>query len=130
MDNIIIGGPFRVGPRLPKADQFHVDDFRIDLPAILIAEPKPRHGRGADGADDCIYILGDLEIGLLSFFVLEIEDDAALIAVRHQEKPAHPGIFHGCYGPRYISLGRFDLDDIGTIIRENLGRVGSIGDGR
>jgi hypothetical protein len=55
--------------------------------------------------------------------LFQIEADAALAAVGIEEHRAHAGVTGRADQPRHVAICGFDLDDIGAVIAEHLGRV-------
>jgi len=64
--------------------------------------------------------LGEPEQHAPGGFLLEIEDDRALVAIDRQVERAHGGVAHRAELTRGVALGRLDLDDLGAEIAELL----------
>ena len=86
------GGPVGVrafaGPRVAEAAERRVDDLRVALADHLVAQPKPVHHAGAHVLEHGVGLLAQAEERLAVALVLQVERDAALVAVDAAEVAA------------------------------------------
>ena len=87
-----------------------VDERRVELAGLLVAEAQARHDAGPEVLDQHVCRGDELASGGAAVAGLEIEDTAALAAV-----PEAPG---GMPSER-VSRGRLDLDDLGPVVGED-----------
>ena len=137
------GGPVGVGalagPRVAEAAERRVDDSRVALADDLVAQPEPVHHAGPHVLEHGVGLLAQAEEGLAVGFVLQVEGDAALVAVDAAEVAAEvaaavdPGLALGgvdeVFGdgrgrPRHVARRRLDLDHVGPEVGEDGGAEG------
>ena len=99
-------------PRTARAEAADrgVDERRIELAGLLVAEAQARHHTGPEALDQHVGRGDEFEGGGLALAGLEIEHAAALAAV-----PEAPGMMPAERIPR----GRLDLDDLGPVVGED-----------
>jgi len=103
----------------------HIDDVRIDPRHVFIGEAQPRHGVGAHVVDE------DLRLGHqraqfgAAFVGLQVQRDAALVAVERHEGGAHVRVL-GVLGAVALAVaaGVLHLDHVGAQIAQDLGGIG------
>ncbi len=67
--------------------------------------------------------LGEPQEGPSTRFILEIEHDAALVAVAAEKERGHARVASGAELPGGVALRRFDFDDVGAEVAELLRRI-------
>ncbi len=130
LDDVVVGRPFGIGTGLTETDQRHVDEAGVHGAAILVAEAEALHRRRAHRADHRVDGGHQPEECVAPLRLLQVEDDAALVAVGHQKEMPHSGVSERRNPPRNIAFRRFDLDHLGPVIAQNLGRIRPEGNGR
>ena len=132
------GGPVGVGtlagPGIAEAAKRRVDDPGVALPDDFVAQPKPVHDAGAHVLEHRVGVFAQAEEGLAVGFVLEVERDAALVAVDAAEVTAVVaasvdarlalGGVDEVLGnrrrrPRHVAGRRLDLDHVGAEVGED-----------
>src|SRR6185369_17274095 len=82
----------RTRTRLPVSADRRVDDPRSDLRDRLVVDAEPGHHAGAKALDEDVRMLCERVERIASARVLQIERDAALVAVdRAKERRHAPG---------------------------------------
>ena len=76
------------GARVAEAAQRRVDDLRVALADHLVAQPKPVHHAGPHVLEHRVGVFAQAEEGLAVGLVLQVERDAALVAVDAAEVAA------------------------------------------
>ncbi len=122
LDEIVIGRPARIGPALAVAHQAHIDDPRIGRAHLGGPEVEPAHRRRADVVDEDVGAPAQFQHGRPAGRLLHVEHHAALIAIDLQIDRAHAGTAHRAAGAHDVARGRLDLDHVGAVIAEDLGR--------
>jgi hypothetical protein len=130
LHQVVVGGFWRVRPRLPVADEGDIDQLRIDGAQIVVAELQAPHRGRADVADDDVGVLAQPQQRVAPFRPLEVEHDRALVTVELQIDGAHPRIAHRLAAAHHVAVRRLDLDHVGAVVGQNLRRVRSHDDGR
>ena len=125
LDQVIIGGLGSIGSVLPEAEYAGIDQPRIELRDHVVAELQPRHRLRADVVDQYVARGDQLQHDLTSRRLLQIEADAALAAIGIEEHRSHAGMTDRSDQPGHVAFQRLDLDDIGAIVAEHLGGIGS-----
>jgi hypothetical protein len=74
-----------VGPSAAEARDLAVDQTRVVLPEGLVSQPQELHGSLAVVLDDDVCVGKEAARDLLATCRLQVNDDAALVAVHHQE---------------------------------------------
>ncbi|MEK7859941.1 MAG: hypothetical protein AAB284_01135, partial [Chloroflexota bacterium] len=110
--------PIRVRPGLPPAA-----DRRVDKPVVRLeegggGEAEVGHRPGAEVLDDDVGASRQAPEELLPLVGLEVEGEAALVAVEPDELAAL-AVEHGREAPRQVAgAGLFDLDAVGAEVGE------------
>ena len=123
LNHIVIGRPAAIGPVLAVAVQRAVDDGGIAGEDRIRIEAQTGDLLRPDVVDEGIGRIDQPPEGVARGLGLEVEHDAALVAIRAHEDRAHPGAAGRADGAGDIALRRFDLDDLGPEIAQQLGRV-------
>ena len=115
------------GPLGAVAGRRAVDDGRVDLFQIVVADAQPFGDALAKILDEHIRLGGELAHDLAALGVLEVERDAALVAIhalevgvdalrqvgQHAADPAEL--------PSMVAIQRLDLDDLGAQVSQHHG---------
>ena len=129
----VIGRPVHIGAfaaaRITEAADRGIDEGRIQFCQFLVAKSQPLHDARPEILDQHMggaHEIADLGLRLLG---LEVEDDAFLAAVQAHEI-ARPVALLVIGAPRAVAaagvtLGAFDLDDLGTVVGEHHGAIGA-----
>src|SRR5690606_28621532 len=105
----------RQRPRLAKAGDRTVDQVRPHSAERCVVDAELRCDTGAEVFDNDIALRGEARRDLASPVRLEIELEAALVAIDQFE--AHADTFaESAHGPLVIARRRLDLDDLGSDI--------------
>ena len=124
LDDVVIGRPPAVGPVLAPAVDAGVDQPRIALAQRLRPEPEPIELLRPDVVHEHVGPIDQPQQRLARRRGLEVEHDAALVAVDPHEQRGHvaaharPGVARG------VALRRLDLDDVGAEIAQHLRGIG------
>ena len=119
--DLVEARPFLVGAVLAIGRDAGIDDARIDGLQVRIIDPQPPFHVGAEILDHHIGLLREPQQQRAPGLVLEVDGDAALVAVQILEIAAVAGAANRVAALQ--PLRRFDLDDIGAPIGE-LARAG------
>ncbi len=122
LDEVVIGGPARIRPALAVAHQAHVDDAGIGRAHVVSPEFEPAHRRRADVVHEDVGVAAQFQHGVAPGRLLHVEHHAALVAVDLQIDRAHAGAAHRAAGAHDVARGRLDLDHVGAVVAEDLGR--------
>ena len=120
LNDIIIGRALGVRSLLAKADQRHIDQLRVGIPAVVIPQAQSFHRRRPHRCHQHIRRLHQFQQRIPARRVFQVQQDRALVAVGVEEKRTHARIAQRPQPPRNISAGRFDLDHIGAVIPQDL----------
>ena len=121
LDQIVIGRIFLRRAALAKAGGTGMDDARVAGGHGGIAKPEPVRGTDAHVVHEHIRTLDQPPQRVHRRLALQVQHDAALVAVQIGEIRPHAT---GAAGPdlaRGVAAGDFDLDDIGAEIAQPLG---------
>ena len=124
LDDVVIGRPPAVGPVLAPAVNAGIDQPRIALAERVRAEPQRLELLRPDVVDEHVGPIDQPQQHLARRRGLQVEHDAALVAVDPHEQRGHvaadarPGVARG------VALRRLDLDDVGAEIAQHLRGVG------
>ena len=123
----VVAGQAGSCPGSPEGGDRAVDDGRVSFPHVPVAESEGVRGAGAEALHHHVGRLRELQEGLSALLVLEVEDDAALVAVHGVEDGALvPSVGHAARVA--VAAGSLDLDHVGAEGAEDHRAVGA-GDG-
>src|SRR5262249_50290842 len=122
LDEVVISGTARIGPALAVAHEAHIDHAAIDGVHVGRTEFEPPHRGRTNVVHEYVRLLAQFQHRLAPPRLLHVEHDAALVAVDLQVDRAHAGMAHRTAGSHDVARGRLDLDHVGTVIAEDLGR--------
>jgi hypothetical protein len=123
LQQIVISRLGRIGPVLSETEQAGIDEARVDCRNGLVVKLETRHRRRPDIVDQHVGLFDQPQQHAASRRLLQIEHDAALAAIGVEKHRPHAGVARRADLPGYVALRRFDLDDIGAVVAENLRRV-------
>ena len=125
LDDMIVSGLLAARPVLAECRKRRIDQPRIDLGEILVAEPERLKGPGAIVLDEHVGRRDQLFQNLAAALGLQVERDGALVRSLRQEAGAHLAIVQFLVGAGRAALIRvvriINLDDIGTEHGELIG---------
>ena len=115
----IVSGALGVGPVAAEAGHRRINDARVDLFQLVIAQAQLVHNAGAIVLHHNVRLFDQLLEQLLALRRLQIQGNALLVAVH--VGIVHAGaVFDGAHGPGVVPLaGDLDLDDVGAEIRQH-----------
>jgi hypothetical protein len=116
LGDLVEAGALRIGTGLAEAGNARKDDARIDLAQHLVVDPQPFLDVGPEVLDHHVGLLDHFLEGGDALGRLEVERDAALVAMQVHEIRAVPGAAQRLAGVQ--GGGRFDLDDVRAPIGE------------
>ena len=123
LHQVVEGGLVAVRPLARVAERIGVDDRRIDLLQVLIAQPQPLDRRRPAVMDEEVGVLDQVLQDGDGRGLLEIEAERALVAVgRHVDRAhalvaAHRAARHA----QQVAFRRLDLDHVGAHVGQMLG---------
>ena len=122
LHNLIVSRAALVRPVLPEAGNGAVDDARIDDLDGGVAEAEAGHYAGSKVFHDDIGLGGQLQENIPGLVLLEVEGQAALVAVDGQEV----GAFRADKGRPPVAgivaaARQFNLEDVGAIVAQHQG---------
>ena len=120
LDQVVEGGRRRIAAALAEAEGADVDHARVDLPHRLVVEPEPLHCLRAHVVDQRVGAFHELQQRFLAGGLLQIQDDAALVAVQVEEERTRPGAPARTGGAQHVAAGRLHLDHVGAEVRQHL----------
>ena len=128
----VVAGPLAVRPGRAEAGDRAVDQPGVDGAQRLPAEPEVVHRPGLEVLDQDVAPSGEIEDQRLAPRVLEVDRDAPLASVDREEVR---GLAVGRAGRRPLpavvsALRMLDLDHLGAVVAEDLGRERSRDDTR
>src|SRR5262249_15322279 len=109
----------------PEALDARHDDARVRRAQPLPVEAQALHEPGREVLDDDVGALDHLEKELLAFGLLQIDGDAALVGVEHEEEHRVEARNFGAIAPRLLAARRLDLDHVGPEPAQELGAGGA-----
>ncbi len=118
-----------VGPRTVAAEAGDraVDEAGVGLGQHVVAEPQLLHRAGAVVLRQHVGVAHHPQQDVLALRVLQVQGDAALVAVHHQERRRHAVDARLAVAARVVAAGQLlDLDDVGAHVGEHQpgGRAG------
>ncbi len=124
----VVGGPVRVGPLEAVAGDQPVDQPRVGRGHRVEVHADPAQRAGTDIGDEHVGLVEQGPRARLPVLGREVEHDAAFTAVVHLERRTdvvpvlRADTQHPAEGAGGIAIGWFDLDDVGTPVREDAAR--------
>ena len=121
----VVAGARRIRTGLAVAGDAAQHDARVARGQGLVAEAEARHHARTKAFDDHVGGFDQAQEQRAPFGVLEVQAQAALVAVDDLVEPARVAA-HRAHGARVVAgAGVFDLDDVGAVIGEVLGGQGA-----
>ena len=129
MQDQVERGAIAIGAVLTKTGDGTVDDAGVTLLRFFVTEAEAVQGADAEVLQHNIRFFNQLEKERLAFWLFQIDDDAALVAVDGDEvriiRPRH----RRTPGARKVACtGWFELDHVGAVVGEH-GRAVRAGEG-
>ena len=129
LNDVVIGRAAGVRAGFAEAKQ-----RQINQPGVAAAELRTGNAQGAkflraDIVDEDVGGIDQRQQVRASRLGLEVENDAAFIAVRAKEQRGHARFARRSGEPRAVAVQRLDLDDVGAVVGKHLRRRGSEHDG-
>ena len=125
LHQVVERGLGRIGAVLAETDPANVDDGRVGRGHGFVRQPQSRHRGRPHVVDEDVGVLGQPEHGIAPGGLLQVEHDAALVAVVLLEDAAHAGAARRADPAHDVAFGGFDLDHVGTHVAEDLGGEGA-----
>ena len=122
LDHVVVGRLVAVRPRRAEAVGRAVDEPGIHGANGFVLEAEPRRRLRAEIVHHHVRGLGEPEQRLPARLVLQVEDDAALVAIAREEERRHPRMARGPEPARRVALRRLDLDHVGPHVAQHLRR--------
>ena len=130
LDHVVVGGLVSVWTRTAESPGPAVDDSRIACAHRGVVEPEPIDRPRAHVVHERVRAREEPHHGLQAAGVLQIEHDAALVAVVGEEDGPHRVVDRRRAGAAHrVPAGCFDLDHVRAQVPEHLGRDGTEQDG-
>src|SRR4029079_10456032 len=108
-----------------KTVQAGIDKPGIDGEEVVCAELEPGHCGRPHIVNEDVGGCREPEQRRPAAGFLQVERNGALVAIALQVHRAHFGMPHRCGVAHHVAIGAFDLDDVGAIVAEDHGRVGT-----
>ena len=125
LDQVVVGGLCGVGSALAETVGADIDDLRVDGSDFFVRQLQPLHRLRPHVIEQYIGGLDQfLQCGQ-TFGVFQVEHDRALVAVVVQEDVPHRLVPHRRDMAQDVSVRRFDLDDVGAEVTQQLGGKGA-----
>lgn len=123
LNDVVVGRQSRVSPAFAEAVQSDEDQARVAGTQDLRRQSQLGEFLRPHVVDEHIGRVGQREQGFARSGLLEVQHDAALVAVDPEKQRRH-AVFMGRSGiARAVALGGLDLDDVGAIVGQRLRRV-------
>src|SRR5215475_12340083 len=123
LNDVVKGRPSGVWARFRKSIRAAIDQSRIAFAQTLVIEAEFTHRLRPHGCYEDIRAVDQVEQYISLVFALQIERDAAFVAVQVEKRSAHSAVAERREVARNIAFRRFDLDYIGAHVAQNLGRI-------
>ncbi len=125
LDDVVIGGAAAIGAVFLEAADVTVDQAGVGGGERFVGEADAGGGGGADGVEQHVAGGGETLQRVLAVGRLEVEHDAAFVAVGGEEQRTHAFGAARADGAGDVAFGAFDLDDVGAHVAEGLGGHGA-----
>lgn len=122
LDDVVESRTAAPGTVFVEARRRAIDEPRIDRAHCLIAEAQPRNGFGAHVVDQHVGAGDERFQHVRTVRLAQVECEGAFVAVHGEKNRTHPRMQRHAIGAHHVAVGTFDLDDVGTVIAEDLGR--------
>ncbi len=126
LDHVIVGGLLPARAVLAESRERRIDEARVDLRQVLVAEAQRVERAGAIVLDEHVGCRDQLLQDFAAAFGLEIERDRALVRGLREKARAHLAVIQFLVGARRAALVRIvrivDLDHVGAEHRQLIGR--------
>jgi hypothetical protein len=128
----VVARPLAIGTGRPETGDRAVDEARVDAPERVPAEREIVHGPRLEVLDHHVPAAREIQEQCLALWVLEVERDAALPAVHGEEVRRLPVRRAGRRPLAAVvsTVRMLDLDHLGPVVAEDLGRERSRDDAR
>lgn len=120
LNQIVVGRARGIRAILAEAEQPGIDDARIERRDLVVTQSEPRHGLGPHVVQQHVGAPQHALERMQTRGVLEVEHDAALVAVGVQVDRAHALMPRRADLPHEVAARRLHLDDIRAHIPERL----------
>ena len=125
LDDEVVAGLVGHGAGAPVAGDGAIDDVRVDFLDVVVAEAHAGQGAGAEALDHHVGVSGEFFDDVQALFGLEIDGEAALVAVEGEELRAFAVPDGGPLAGFVAVVGFFDFDDVGAHVGEVLSAKGA-----
>ena len=120
LDHVVVGGVVAVGPVLAIARAEPVDEARIALRQRFVVDAEALCRRGPHAVHEHVGRLDEAQQRVASRPGLQVERDAALVAVHVEVHGRHARVAPRTGLPVRVARGRLDLDHVGAHVAEDL----------
>src|SRR5262249_16769258 len=118
LDHGIVSGSIGHFPVRTEAMNRAIDNLGVHLAKICVADSETVSYARAVVLDDRAAFCAEDFDEIASVFFLEVDDDAALVAVKDQETGINPVLTGSSNTARRVALRRLDFDNVRTHITE------------
>lgn len=122
LDDVVVCRLVPVAASRPVSLASAVDDVRIERLHGGVVEAKPLDGFRSHAVYEHVSAGYKTPQCLSANFLLQVELDAALVAVQVKERPGHPRVAQGPVVPGGVASSVLDFDHVSAEVRENVGR--------
>jgi hypothetical protein len=105
---------------LAEAEGADIDDVRIHLLQRLVIQPEALHRLRPHVVDQRVGRLRQLQERFLAGRALQVQHDAALVAVQVEEQRTGARATAGSDGTQHVAARRLHLDDVGAQVGQHL----------
>ena len=118
LNKIVVGGLAGIGAIVAVSHQTDIDELRIDLVYVPGCQIEAAHGRRPDVVQENVGAFAQAKQGFACRRLLQIENDAAFIAVQLQIEWPHVGALGRPEASAHeIAFRRLDFDNVGAVVR-------------
>ena len=125
LDDVVIGRLVGIGAVAAIAPGRAMDDLRIRPFQRLVIQTELGHRLRAHGVHEHIRRCGQPHQHVAGGGLLQVQHDAALVAVGVQIHCAHAGMAGRGGGAHHVALWRFDLDHVRPHVAQHLRGIGA-----
>ena len=124
LDQVVKSWQVGIGSALPEPDRRTIDDARIDFAYGVITKTQPLNRGDPHVVDNKVRLTQHFQQDRAPFAGLEVEGDAAFVAVHRHPLGGHARFARDPEPPVVVAIRGLYLDDIRTEVTQELGRIG------
>lgn len=129
LDDVVVSRAAIVGAAFAKAIQARIHQPRMARAQRGGVQPQRGHLGRPHAVHQHVGLVNQRQQRLARGRLLQVQHDAALVAVQPQEDRGQAGLLRGAGAPGGIAAGRFDLDDVRPVVGQDLRGIGAEHDG-